>query len=275
MPIVFAPGGKADSFGRRKFPIELPAYLAEFGLNGFEFECGRGVNISEEAYEFFAVDRGIKLSLHAPYFISISSVEEATRIKSIQYILQSAEAACKLGADRIIVHSGSCAKISRDVALGYALETLKKARQVMDENGFYDIMICPETMGKINQLGTVTEVVELCKLDERMLPCVDFGHVYARNSGSVDYAGVFDEIADKLGNERLRKIHIHFSKIEFTTGGEKRHLTFENRQFGPEYEPLIDEIVRRNLEPFIVCESDGTQSEDASQMLKYYRGILL
>ncbi|MCL2077425.1 MAG: TIM barrel protein [Oscillospiraceae bacterium] len=280
MPLVFAPGGKPDSYGNRKFPEDLPLYLAEFGLNGFEIECGRGVNISAKTYELLpriAVEHNIFLSVHAPYYISLSSVEEETRLKSINYVLQSAQAAKKLGAERIVVHSGSCGKMKREEALFLAKDTLEKAQKALDEQGLSDIVICPETMGKINQLGTLDEVLELCALDERFLPCVDFGHLNARTHGGIknkdDYAAILDSIENKLGAERLCRLHIHFSKIMYTAGGEKTHLTFEDNEYGPDYEPLMEEIKRRKMTPFIVSESQGTQAEDAAEMKKYYEGL--
>jgi len=280
MPVIFSSGGLPDSFGKLRFPADLPAYLAKFSLNGFEIECGRGVNISEKTYSLLpktAKEHNIYLSLHAPYFISISSVEEETRKKSVLYIAESAKAASRLGITRIVVHSGSCSKISRADAAGLALETLKESRAALDGAGFHNISICPETMGKVNQLGTLDEVLELCSFDERMLPCVDFGHLNARTHGEIrsqkDYADIFDRISDKLGNERLKNLHIHFSKIEYTVGGEKKHLTFDDTRFGPDYEPLLDEIAKRGIEPVIVCESDGTQAEDCADMANYYSSI--
>jgi deoxyribonuclease-4 len=269
--IVFATAGKSDSF-KGNFPQDLPHYLNNFGLNGFEIQCGRGVNISSNTrfgLPELAKRFNIKLSIHAPYFISLSSTEEEKRIKSIGYILETARAAKQMGAERIIVHSGSCAKIKRREALALALETLKKARAEMDSAGLEKIIICPETMGKVNQLGTVEEVLELCSFDSRMIPCIDFGHIYARNHGEIDYADILDKL------DKYRTFHAHFSRQEYNAGGEKKHLTFaegSERGFGPEFEPLIDEIAARGFEPFIVCESDGTQAEDAAEMAEYYRG---
>jgi deoxyribonuclease-4 len=275
--IIFAPGGKPDSFGKRNFPRQLLAYLKEFGLNGFEFECGRGVNIGKETYDFFAESHEIALSLHAPYFISLSGKEEETRLKSIKYILQSAEAAKKLGAQRVIVHSGSCAKLSRQEALELAKDTLKRARSALTEAGLSDIIICPETMGKINQLGDLNEVIELCKTGKNFLPCVDFGHLNARSHGKIktkaDYELIFDELEAQLGFERIKNLHIHFSKIMYTEGGEKTHLTFEDTEYGPDFEPLMEVLYERNYEPFIVCESQGTQAEDAMKMRNYYEDL--
>lgn len=277
--ISFGPGGNSISWGKLKFPADLPRYLKNLGLNGYEVECGRGVRISEAAKVLpkLAEENGIYVTLHAPYFISLSSVEEEKRQNSVGYILESAKAAKLVGAQKIVVHSGSCSKMSRAEACYLAKQTLKSAQEALDENGLSDIIICPETMGKINQLGTLEEVLELCGVDERFLPTVDFGHLNARTLGGIktreDYAKMLDMIEDELGHDRLSRMHIHFSKIEYTNGGEKRHLTFADETYGPQYEPLIEEIHKRKLEPSIICESDGTQAEDAAEMKRYYEQL--
>lgn len=277
--ISFGPGGNSISWGNRKFPADLPQYLKDFGLNGYEVECGRGVRISEASKNLpkIAEENGLYITLHAPYFISLSSVEEEKRDNSVKYILDSAIAAKQVGAQKVVVHSGSCSKMSRAEACYLAKQTLKKAQKALDDNGLSDIIICPETMGKINQLGTLEEVLELCKVDERFLPTVDFGHLNARTLGEIksreDYARMLDLIENELGHDRLSGMHIHFSKIEYTKGGEKKHLTFADETYGPDYRPLMEEIHRRQLEPSIICESDGTQAEDAAEMKKYYESL--
>ncbi len=134
-------------------------------------------------------------------------------------------------------------------------------------------------MGKINQLGTLEEVLDICSLDKRLCPVIDFGHLNARELGGVfvtpdDYLRVFSAIADTLGAEYLNMLHCHFSKIEWSKSGEKRHLTFEDDIFGPAFEPLIETIVRENLSPRIICESQGTMAEDALSMKQYYKALL-
>lgn len=277
--ISFGPGGNSISWGNRKFPAELPQYLKDMGLNGYEVECGRGVRISEAAKALprLAEENGIYVTLHAPYFISLSSVEEEKRRNSVGYILESARAAKEVGAAKIVVHSGSCSKMSRLEAVFLAKQTLQSAQKALDENGLSDIIICPETMGKINQLGTLEEVLELCGVDERFLPTVDFGHLNARTLGGIksrgDYAEMLDLIENELGHERLSRMHIHFSKIMYTSGGEKKHLTFADEQYGPQFEPLLEEIHKRGLQPSIICESDGTQAEDAAAMKRFYESL--
>ncbi len=279
--ITFGPGGNSESFGKRKFPEQLPEYLASMGLNGYEIECGRGVRIAEKTYALLpkiAAENNIYVTLHTPYFISLSSENEETRLKSVTYIEESAVAAHKLGVKKIVVHSGSCAKMPREKALELAKDTLKRAQARLDEIGLSEIIICPETMGKINQLGTLSEVMELCRVDERFLPCVDFGHLNARTLGEIktieDYAAILDEIENKLGFERLKNFHVHFSKIQYTAGGEKCHLTFADTEYGPDFEPLTELFAKRRLEPSVICESAGTQAEDAAMMKKAYEHFI-
>lgn len=283
MSALFGPAGNAKSFGEMgyKTSLQVPEYLQKMGLDAFEYQCGRGVNIgTEKACELgrLAKEKGIRLSLHAPYYISMSSVEEQKRENSIKYILESARAVNAMGGDRIVVHTGSCGKISREQALELAIDTMKKAIKALDDQGLGNVHICPETMGKINQLGTLDEVIELCRVDERIIPCIDFGHLNARTLGGLksysDFETVFDKIENSLGSDRLKTYHAHFSKIEYTSGGEKRHLTFSDTVFGPDYEPVVEITAKRNLGPTIICESAGTQAEDAKVMKGFYYSLL-
>ncbi len=284
MSAKFGPAGTSDTFKAQGFKnsLDVPEYVLKAGLDGFEYQCGRGVNIGlEKATQLgnLAKEKGITLSLHAPYYISMSSTEEEKRLNSIKYILDSARAVNAMGGNRIIVHTGSCGKISRQEALALAIDTMKLAISALDNEGLSNIHICPETMGKVNQLGTLQEVMELCKLDERLIPCIDFGHLNARDLGIIktksDFEKILDTINNELGEERYKNFHSHFSKIEYTTGGEKRHLTFEDNVFGPDFEPLMEIIAKRDLSPTFICESAGTQDIDAKQMKNYYERVLL
>jgi deoxyribonuclease-4 len=114
------------------------------------------------------------------------------------------------------------------------------------------------------------EVMTLCGVDERILPTIDFGHLNAREQGlffgEADYERVLQVMEDALGTWRAHHFHAHFSKIEYTTGGEKRHLTFEDEVYGPDFSPLGMVLAKRGAEPIIICESAGTQSKDALAM---------
>lgn len=284
MSAKFGPAGTSENFKKLgyKSSLDVPEFIVKSGLDCFEYQCGRGVNIGTEKAALLgkkAKEMGITLSLHAPYYISMSSVEEEKRLNSINYILDSARAVNAMGGDRIVVHTGSCGKISREEALQLAIDTMKKAISALDSEGLSNIHICPETMGKVNQLGTLYEVTELCKLDERLIPCIDFGHLNARDLGVIktkeDYENILNTVKNELGSERYKNFHSHFSKIEYTTGGEKRHLTFEDTVYGPQFEPLMELIAKHGLSPVFICESAGTQDIDAKQMKDYYERVLL
>lgn len=260
-----------------KQSLQTPAFVRQKGLDLFEYQCGRGVHIGQASARALGAEAqkyGVFLSVHAPYFISLASLEEEKRQNSIRYVLESAQAARAMGADRIVLHPGGLSKMSRQEAFALASETLRQILGAMDAAGYGDIALCPETMGKINQLGDLQETLGFCQMDERLIPCVDFGHLNCRTLGGLktreDFEAVLQEIGNRLGGERLRTFHAHFSKIEYSKGGEKMHLTFADETFGPDYQPLLELVAEQNLSPRILCESAGTQSIDAKIMKDYY-----
>lgn len=279
---LFGTAGASESFKAMgyKSSAQVPQYTAAMGLDAFEYQCGRGVRLGAQLAQAIrkgAEARGIYFSLHAPYYISMSSMEEEKRLNSVSYILQSAAAVRALGGRRVVFHPGSCGRQSREEALKKAMDTMARMQAALDEAGFEDITLCPETMGKAGQLGTLDEVLALCKVDKRITPCIDFGHLNARDGGWIkgkeQYAFILDRMAQELGDERAVSFHAHFSRIEYTTGGEKRHLTFADTVFGPPFEPLLELLFQRRLAPVIVCESAGTQAEDAAAMKRYYQSL--
>ncbi len=279
MKALFGPAGNCERFydEKHKSSLEIPKWLSENGLDAYEYQCGKGVKISDDSAIFLGEEAkkyGIALSVHAPYYISLSSTEEEKRENSIKYILDTMHVAKLMGADRIVVHSGSCAKITRREAMRLTLDTLSRARKEADEAGFENIFICPETMGKIQQLGNLEEVVEICETNERFLPAIDFGHLDARSLGGLknkeDFEYIFDLIHKKLGGYRTKNFHAHYSRIEHTNQGEKKHHTFAETEFGPDFDYIGEMIAERNLTPRIICESAGTQTDDAIKIQEIY-----
>ncbi len=274
---TFGPGGNSDSFyaDKKKSTLESPEWIKSKGLDAFEYEAGNGLKAGDEMLAKIGKEarrHGILMSYHTPYYISLSGVDLEKRLKSIEYISQSLHASELLGADTIVIHAGSAAKISRAEAMALACDTLYKNLEV---NGNTDIRMGIETMGKLNQLGTLEEVIELCRVSPLYHPVVDFGHLNARNLGGYftdcdSYRAVFDKIANSLGDKYAYNLHCHFSKIEYTQAGEKQHLTFSDTVYGPEFEPLAEAIIREGVAPRIISESDGTQAEDALYMKNCY-----
>ena len=270
--IKFGPSGNSASFYAMgyKHTAQAPEYLKKFGLDCFEYSFGRGITLSKEKAEEIGVafaDAGMEISVHAPYFINFANPEEEAAQKSYGYVLNSARYLKHFGGSRLVFHPAAQGKQSRTEAVERTADRLKTLRDMIYENGLQDIMYCPETMGKLAQIGTLEEVVEFCKIDKIYTPAIDFGHINAREQGSLktveDYKSRLEYAIGELGYDRMKNFHVHFSKIMYGGKGEIKHLTFEDAVYGPQFEPLAVALKELGLQPYIVSESDGTQAEDA------------
>ena len=237
---VFGPAGSAQSFYDQgyKRSDQMPDYLSAMGLTAYEYQCGRGVNISDQKARLIGErfrEKGIAISLHAPYYISLSGTEEAKRLKSIDYILQSAKAVSHMGGNRIVVHSGSASKITRQAAMELAADTVTRALKHLDDHGLGHVHICLETMGKIGQLGTLRRCSPLP--DRRAATALHRFWAPKRPDwvalNAMRITVVFEATENALGIDRLRRMHVHFSKIAYTKAGEQAHLTLKTANTAP------------------------------------------
>ena len=277
--IKFGPSGNSEEFYAAGYnhTYEAMKWISDMGLSAYEYSFGRGVRMTSETAAKIKDEvkkYGIAISAHAPYYINLATTDETKAKNNIEYILSSAAAVKMMGGNRVVVHPGTCAGIDRDVAFTTIYNKFQDIIKILDDQGFEDILLCPETMGKINQVGTLEEVVKLCRINERIIPTIDFGHLYARTLGGIrgeeDYIAILDFMEKELGSKRASIMHCHFSKIEFTQSGEKKHLTFESEIFGPDYKPLMKQFALRNMSPTVICESKGTMAKDALTMKKAY-----
>lgn len=277
--IKFGPSGNSIAFQQAGFSKseDSAKWVKNLGLDCFEYSFGRGVNLSDEralsiGNAFKQV--GVEISVHAPYYINFANPEQENAEKSYNYVLDSAEKLKLLGGNRVVFHPASQGKMKRECAVQLTIDRLKVLRDKVYEKGYEDLKFCPETMGKLGQIGTIEEITEFCLIDKIYLPAVDFGHVNAREFGSLktenDYYDRLSYMIDKLGYERMKDFHVHFSKIEYSAKGEVKHLTFSDEHYGPDFYPLACALKKLALEPYIICESAGTQDEDALKMKKIY-----
>lgn len=280
--IKFGPSGNDEEFyaAGYKHSEQSASFVKSKGLDCFEYSFGRGVNMGADKARsigeaFRAAD--VEISVHAPYFINFANPDGEMAEKSYGYVLDSAKTLKLLGGRRLVFHPAAQGKASREDAVSLTEERLKILRDKIYEAGLQDVRFCPETMGKMAQIGTVEEIVRFCLIDPIYTPCVDFGHVNAREQGSLktieDYKARLEYMIEKLGKERMDEFHVHFSKIMYGGKGEIKHLTFEDTVYGPEFEPLAVALKELDLHPYIVSESAGTQSKDALTMKNIYYSI--
>lgn len=280
--IKFGPSGNCKRFydEGHKSTLDAPKWCADQGLNVYEYSFGRGINIGDEKAQAIGDEGkkyGVEITVHAPYYINFANPSMDMVEKSFNYVLNSAFKAKVFGGNRIVFHPASVGKMERNDAVALAAERLNMLAALIVQNKLDDCYFCPETMGRINQIGDLQEIVEFCKLAEFYLPAIDFGHLNARTHGSLkteeDYEQLIKLVINELGFERASKMHVHFSKIEYGKGGEFRHLTFADQIYGPEFLPLAKVIKKYGLSPVIICESDGTQADDALTMKAMYENL--
>lgn len=276
----FGPAGNCEDFYENgyKSTVQAPGYLENMELNAYEYSCGRGVMLKQDTAEKIgakAAEHGVAVSIHAPYFTNLCNPDPEKQAATIGYIRQAAQAVQWMGGRRVIFHPGALMKMTRAAARERAEALMARVvEEVLSE--YPDIILCPETLGKRNQYGTLEEVLALCApYGEQVLPCIDFAHLHAAGCGCIRSEGDFDALLqqaeDVLGHERMERFHMHFSHIEFTSAGEKRHRIFSEEGFGPDFALLAPCLIRRGLYPTVICESAGTQAPDAQMMQKIYQ----
>ncbi len=278
--IRIGPAGNSLSFyeSGHKSTVEEPEWLHSIGLSAFEYSFGRGVNMSDET----AVKIGeqaklydIAVSVHAPYYINFANPSDDMISKSIDYVLKSVSKVKLMNGNRVVFHPAACGKADRKEAFALTLRNVEKLSDALKALPYDDYIVCPETMGKLQQIGRVEEVIELCKIDSHFYPCYDFGHINSYSQGSLktkdDYKRIIDLTYDELGEAKASNIHIHFSKIEYGKNGEIRHLTFADNLYGPQYEPLAEIIDEYKMSPVIICESREIMADDALLMKKCHK----
>ena len=280
--IKFGPAGNCADFyaSGLKSSTQAPKWLAEKGLNAYEYSFGKGILLSDEK----AVEIGeemkkhdITISAHAPYFINFANPSDEMVEKSYDYVINSLKKLKLLGGNHLVVHPASCGKMSREEAVELTKKRLLILKDKLIENNLEDMWICLETMGKSAQIGTYEEIIDFCTLYHHYIPTFDFGHINALTGGTLNVDEDFDHIItlaiEKLGYEKMQNLHIHFSKIEYTAKGEVKHLTFDDEIYGPEFLPLARVLKKHKLEPVIICESKEKQTRDACIMRDIYNSV--
>ena len=278
--IKFGPSGFCEDFAKEnKSTEDMPKWLLKHNFSCYELSFTNGVRLSLETAEKFGRlfnDAGIEVSVHAPYYINFANPDPIMIEKSNGYIIECLKRMEKLGAKKLVFHPGTQMKMTREEAFNNTYNNIKSLIEILDSQGLKNYYLCPETMGKHGQIGTVEEIAKICSIDERIIPTIDFGHVNSFNQGSLktekDFEAVFEVFKSYLG-DRFNKVHIHFSKIEYGKKGEIRHLTFEDNVYGPEFKPLAKILKKFNVDACVISESAGTQTKDALAMQNIYQSV--
>lgn len=278
--VLFGPSGCETEFYEKGYKsiFDAPEYLNSLGLDAFEYSFGHGYQMgfaqAEKVGQLFE-QHNIKMSIHAPFYINFANPNEEMFAKTIGYLETGIKFLRAFKADKLVFHSASCGKETREAAIHLTKERFKQTFDMFDENGLMEnIFLCPETMGKSMQIGTYKEVIDLCTINSHLVPTFDFGHINSLEQGSLkskeDFKRILDYSIEKLGFEKTNNSHIHFSKIQYGPKGEIRHLNYDDVLYGPEFDGLAEVLIDYKLSPRVICESMNKMAHDALIMKKIY-----
>ncbi len=260
----FGPAGVPPMFRLLGATIaDVPKLLHEEGLDAFEYQASRwgpkpqmkledAQKLGEEARK-----NDVKLSMHGSYFVNLSGKKETVEA-SKRRLIACATAADWMGAYVVVFHTGFYGKVEKSFAFQNALTALKEISAEMKNLGL-KVKLGPETMGRNFQVGTIEEILTINQEVEGTQLVIDWGHLHALHQGTLkkveDFRVIAEKVEAQLGTEALRSMHCHFSKIEFSSQGEKRHHTLDEERYGPEFRMLAEVIVDFGLHPTMICES--------------------
>ena len=248
--------------------------IVELGLDCMEVEFVKGVKMGAETAEKIgkkAEDSGVKLSVHAPYYVNLNAAEEGKRLASMERLIASARMAEKCGAMSVVFHAGYYGNDDEETTF----QNIKKGAQEVvsvlraERSG---VVLRPETMGKRRQFGSLEEILRLCREVDGFQPCVDFAHIHAREGrGKANSYREFDrilrKIGRKLGRTALKGMHIHVSGAEYSDRGELKHLMLDKSDF--RYDEWVQALKDEGVEGLVICESP-IQEHDAILLKNLY-----
>ncbi|MDD5331913.1 MAG: TIM barrel protein [Candidatus Nanoarchaeia archaeon] len=241
--------------------------LNSIGLNAMEVEFVYGVNMKNDLAKKIGEEarkEKIELSVHAPYYINLSSLKKENITKSKGWILDSCERAYYMNAKHVVFHPGFYHERKKEEVFEIILNNILDIKEILRKRKI-DVELSPETTGKHSAFGDLDEVIELAKKAKISL-CVDFAHLYARNNGKINYEDIFD----KLKVLDLKHLHCHFSSINFNSKGERNHLNISSEK--PNFRDLAKIMKHKKMDITIICESPR-QYLDAIDMVKIINSV--
>lgn len=260
-PAGYPPGSKG--------PAEAFDAVRALGLDALEMEFVRGVRVSEAKAEEIgrlAADRGIRLSVHAPYYISFNSEKPETRERSVQWTMDAVRAADRLGAYIVVIHAASYGK-APEAATASVTEGLSRCRDAMDDEGVRGVTLGAETMGKSGAWGTLAEIADVMDAVDGVRPVLDVAHVHARGGGCLrtegDMRALLEEFLPLAGDVP----HFHISCIKYGAKGEISHLPLEARS--PDMSLLAKVYPELGGDCTFICESP-LQERDAAAFKRMF-----
>ena len=249
-------------------------HVHELGLDGLEVEFVRGVKVGSDTAGQIrerAKALGLRLSVHAPYYVNLNSVEPGKRLQSQDHLLRSARMGALMGAGSVVFHAGYYGTTTPEKTHAEVKKELEKVLSILRAERI-PVTLRIETMGKRSQYGSLDECLTLCQEVDGLAPCLDFSHIHARGevraNSYLDFYRIFKKVEKRLGAAALQDINIHISGIEYGLKGEIRHLNLSESDF--RYDEWVGVLKDLDLAGMVVCESPDREV-DAVMLKRLYQ----
>ncbi|MDR3291840.1 MAG: TIM barrel protein [Methanobrevibacter sp.] len=272
--IIFGPAGRPVDYNGPAY--KAPEYIADEGLSAYEYQAGRGLRIGEKSSNILKEEsdkHDVLISIHAPYFINLSSNNKKTINNSIDILFKSAQVGECMGAYRIVFHPGYYLK-SKENTLKIAKSTINKVLEKIDQSEITNFTFSPETTGKKSQLGNLSDIIAICREFNNFEPTIDVAHLHARDNGLIqtknDYNKIFSTIEDELD---IKRLHCHFTRIEYIKSGERRHHSLNELDYGPDPKYFLESLIECDFKATVICESP-LLDQDALILKRLYESLL-
>ena len=239
--------------------------VKELGLGCMELEFVRSVNISKEKapeIKKIAEQESVELTVHAPFYINLNSIEKKKYYASINYIYSSAKIGFLCGAKSVTFHAGFYMKQEPKPVYEKIKEGVKEIEKKLLDVGI-KIWLRPETTGKPTQWGSIEEIVSLSEECELVQPCIDFSHLHARSKGKnntlKEFTSNLSLVENKLGRKALNELHMHLSGINYSDKGERNHLILKESDMN--YLDLLQALKDFKVKGWLICESPNLETD--------------
>jgi deoxyribonuclease IV len=295
----FGVAGYPLAFSESKYKknrLKIFNWLRDLNLDAFEAQMTYGPKTSIEncqkirelSHEF-----NIKVSIHAAYYIVLTSSDKEKIRRSIETLKKTFELADLMGADVIVLHPGPYYQRDPKMIFNILAENLLT---FFKEIGNSEIGLFLETAGKKGQLGSVEEILALTKNINGCFPCFDFGHIHARTCGGLGTDKDIDELFLNLKSNGVfdsnSRVHFHYTPIHYGPQGEITHKAIgdtypENLQqtldlfketksdnfYHPRYNKIVEHLSFFKVPFTIISETHNSQEVGAMAMKAHYKKI--
>src|SRR3954465_12943996 len=268
LPLLYARRMSEIRFGparvpSRESPDEAIAILLERGWSACEIDFeGKFWMDYDWAERFGELARaaGIVLSVHAPIAGFMGHAERGKKLNmAVGMLDHSAGVAKACGAELVVFHPGFLLGRPREDALDSVCEQLGELRARLEKKD-RAVPFGVEVMGRVRELGSADDVVEISRRCGWVRPVLDFAHMHATSDGAFTSPEPFAEVLAKADAVLApgAAFHIHFSDIQFANRNETKHLHYGAGTLRAE--PLRDALAQVDRPATVISESPDEES---------------